>query len=63
MTPDQIASIVTQLPMVAILLWIFMQQTNNHQKSVDYYRARLEKFETWFMERDKAEVVNEKEKA
>ena len=41
MTDQLITTIATQLPVVAILLWVMSQQTKAHQESINYYRAEL----------------------
>lgn len=52
MTPEQISSLLTQLPMVAILMYIFMKQSEMHQKSIEYYRDRLDSILEWLMKQE-----------
>jgi hypothetical protein len=52
MTPEQIASIVVQLPIVAVMLWIYQQQTAAHQKAIEWHRDQVAKIMDWLMKQD-----------
>lgn len=46
---ELVKQLIAQFPMVAIILVILWQQTQNHQKTVEFYRAQQQKFLDWLM--------------
>jgi O-acetylhomoserine/O-acetylserine sulfhydrylase-like pyridoxal-dependent enzyme len=53
-TAEQLTSLLAQLPMVAIMLYIFMKQTDSHQNSIKYYRDTLDRVLEWLMKQEAA---------
>lgn len=44
---DAILKLISELPMVAVLLIVFRWQTESHAKSIAYYRDEATKTQGW----------------